>query len=115
MTSDEAPDLMMFEVGNRRHLTGSAAKTSASAFGKIVTDFPQVYVILHFAGWDDDPRPLWQFPEVCRYARRWARLAGVDRPDAPHVANLSESSFAVLSKLGVFGANVHVPFDLFKQ
>jgi hypothetical protein len=114
-SSDEAPDLVMFSVGERGHLTGSSARKAAYAFRKIVTDYPQVFVILHFSGWDNDPRALWEFPNVCRYARKWALLAGVDRPDAPHAANLSESSFEVLCRLGVFGPNVHWPFEAFRQ
>jgi hypothetical protein len=33
------------------------------------------------AGYDDDPREIWEFPEVCRYVRQWAKATGLDNPD----------------------------------
>jgi hypothetical protein len=113
---DEIPDIVALTVGVRGHLTRSVAKRSAMAFRKIVATYPEVYVMLHFSGWDDDPRALWEFPEVCRYAQLWARLAGVDSPNnVPAMSNLSPDSLRVLSMLGAFGGHVHVPPDLIKQ
>jgi hypothetical protein len=105
----------MFCVGKRGRLTYHAASVRAYAFRTTIAAHPRAYVILNFAGYDDDPRALWEFPDVCRYAQKWADFAGVANPDAPFIANLSESSVEILTKLGVFRGNVHGPLDAPKQ
>ena len=40
--------------------------------------FPNSGFYLQIAGYDNDPREPWEFPEVARYVRRFARTAGLD-------------------------------------
>ena len=44
----------------------------------ITAENPKAKFVLQVGGFDDDPRELWEFPEVCAYVQRWANLVGLD-------------------------------------
>lgn len=74
------PDLgaMSFVIGMRGELTKQAAAQAARVWRQTRARHPDVPFTVSIAGYDDDPRELWQFPDVCRFVRRFAREAGLD-------------------------------------
>jgi hypothetical protein len=69
--------LIQFAIGARGELTNAYARAAAKAFVEVRKRCPGALLYPHLLGYDDDPRELWQFPEVRRYLRRWARYAGI--------------------------------------
>src|SRR6266516_1731002 len=65
MAEDTPPDFVMFVAGHRGALTRGAARLAAKEFLTLRRVAPDSYVMLSIAGYDDDPRELHQFPEVC--------------------------------------------------
>ena len=93
---------------------------AAAAWRTITAENSKAKLMLHIGGFDDDPRELWEFPEVCAYAPQWAKLVDLDAPEEADewVAGscgrgrlarpltddeLLGNGFSVLSGLGVFG------------
>ena len=98
---------MQFTIGTRDELNTRAAGLNAKVWRTALQRHPKA-CFFNIAGYDDDPRELWEFPEVCRYVRRWARLAGMD--DIEHTARvlgvgspLGEQALLHLQLLAAFG------------
>jgi hypothetical protein len=53
-------------------------------------------------GYDDDPRGLWEIPEVPVYLCRWAQFAGLHSSADADRFRIDENMCAVLAKCGVF-------------
>src|SRR5262245_33537983 len=78
------------------------------AWQKALAKYPKAYIHPHVAGYDTDPRELWQIPEVCDYLCHWARFAGLDHssafgalPNADHARDyLVPHLLAFLAKCG---------------
>jgi hypothetical protein len=89
----------------RDDLTKRTAREMAAAFRKVRTRSPQSPVMLVFVGYDDDPRELWHFPEVCRYLKWWSRFAGIGDWQAAAAVPWADPSWglALLLACGVFG------------
>src|SRR5689334_19337505 len=89
----------------RGDLTKRTAREMAETFRKARTRSPQSRIMLVFCGYDDDPRELWQFPEVCRYLKWWARFAGIGDWQAAAAVPWANSSWGMglLIACGVFG------------
>jgi hypothetical protein len=98
----------------RDALTKRDARQMAEMFRKARARSPQSPVALTFAGFDDDPRELWQFPEVCRYLRWWVRFAELPRwEDAQAVPWVDPSwGIALLLACGVYGDDHPVKVNL---
>jgi hypothetical protein len=64
-------------IGTRDELTKAAAACYAARWREATARYPKAVFYLQLLGYDTDPRELWEFPEVRRYVRRWARLAGL--------------------------------------
>jgi hypothetical protein len=96
----------------RGDLTKRTAREMAEGFRKARIRSPQSPVMIEFAGYDDDPRELWQFPEVCRYLKWWSRFAGIGDWQAAAAVPWLDPSWGIglLVACGVFGDD-H-PFDL---
>ncbi len=71
-------DMVMFTIGARGDLTPSTCEKAAAAWRTITAENPKAKFVLQVGGFDDDPRELWEFPEVCAYVQRWANLVGLD-------------------------------------
>jgi hypothetical protein len=114
-------DTIVFQYGKRDDLTEEAARKAGEAWRKVIARYPRSIYVLVMPGYDDDPRELWEFPDVCEYVCLWARFAGLDDPLAAldafsagpfalGIARESEAaqrliggSMSLLSGSGVFG------------
>jgi hypothetical protein len=65
---------------------------------------PGAATSLHITGYDDDPREIYEFPEVTRYVRRFARAANIDFDLG--CARLHPTSVGLLALCGAFGENL---------
>jgi hypothetical protein len=62
--------MMMFTIGARSEFTRRAMATAVMSWRALVFR-PSTAVVMHISGYDDDPRELWQIPEVCDFVRRF--------------------------------------------
>ena len=83
--SERGYDLVMFAIGRRGNMTPSTCEKAAAAWRTITAENPKARFMLQVGGFDDDPRDLWEFPEVCAYVQLWARFAGLTDPDKAEV------------------------------
>jgi hypothetical protein len=99
--------LIQFAIGARGELTKSYARAAAKAFVEIRRRCPTGLIHPHFLGYDDDPRELWQFPDVCRYARWWTRYAGISDWRPALAVNWMDpgDTLGLLAVCGAFGAD----------
>jgi hypothetical protein len=109
LPSDIAPDgdhaVVHLIIGSRGRLTRDAAKDAANVWHQITTKYPKACFCIELAGYDDDPRELWELADVARYVRRWAILAGIrSLADVPNREWAQESRMlGFLGACGVFG------------
>jgi len=95
-----------FSIGYRGALTKQEAKRIAGIWRKSTERYPNAAFTLSMMGYDNDPRELYEFPEVTRYVRRWARYTGMDNlAVADRWIGPSSVGFKVLVKLGMPGLN----------
>jgi hypothetical protein len=99
--SDDAVSIV-FTMGMRDVLTKREADRLARAWCETSKRFPNSHFYLQIAGYDNDPRELWEFPEVTRYVRRFARTAGLDSEEAA-TKWLELIGTGFLAACGVFG------------
>jgi len=93
-------------IGTRDKLTEAAARDAGETWKKLRAKSPQSPIAIVILGYDQDPRELWEFPEVRRYVQWWAEAAGMDRPEAllslpDPITGQALGGF--LSACGVFG------------
>jgi hypothetical protein len=77
---DDPHSVIQLIIGHRGNLTGRQAKEAAKRWKLARSQAPRSPVHVTIAGYDQDPRALWEFAEVCRFVRRWARGAGLADP-----------------------------------
>jgi hypothetical protein len=70
--------LIPVTIGIRSDLSKAAAAHCAAMWQEVTARYPKAFFLLNILGYDTDPRELWEFPEVRRYVRRWARLTGLN-------------------------------------
>src|ERR1700680_4478294 len=89
-------------IGQRGNLTRLAAKRNARAFREIAARQPwaELYPSIH--GYDDDPRGLWEIPEVRAYLCRWAQFAGLNSSADTDALKIDVNMSGVLAKCGAF-------------
>lgn len=108
MSKDE-PDVIHQMLGTRGELTRQAAKAAAKAWKDLLQRAPKAYVMLSIAGYDDDPRALWEFDEVKKFVQQFARFAGIDEV-TDYRERLSDDTVALLAACGVpCAVEVHLP------
>ena len=73
-------DVVCVEIGSRGHLSRADAKRGVVTWKKAQRSQPGARFTFAIAGYDDDPRALWEIPEVAAYVRRWAELVGITDP-----------------------------------
>jgi hypothetical protein len=117
-------DTILFQYGKRGDLTEKAAQKAGDAWRKVIARYPNAVYVLAIPGYDDDPRELWEFPDVCEYVCLWARFAGLDDQQAalaafsagPFARGVAQESKAaqrligtpmgLLAACGVFGKDI---------
>jgi hypothetical protein len=68
-------------IGTRDHLTNEDAKLCAEMWRKLVRKHPKGTFAPHLLGFDQDPRELYEFPNVRAYLQLWAKYAGITGPE----------------------------------
>src|SRR5262245_5878357 len=96
-------DVCLFAIGSRDDLSKQEARCSAKLWCETVQRAPKAVFVLHLAGFDDDPREIWEFADAARYVRWWARYAGMGDVDVADRLLASGSSLSFLAACGVFG------------
>ena len=104
-TGSEGTGFVVFTMGMRDELTKKEADRLAMAWRETSMRFPNSGFYLQIAGYDNDPRELWEFPEVARYVRRFARTAGLDSEEAV-TKWLEPIGTGFFAACGVFGDEV---------
>jgi hypothetical protein len=97
--------IVSFCIGTRGDLDRQEAKRAAKSWREHIKLYPKARFIIHLAGYDDDPRDIWEIGEAAHYVRRWARLAGLDDP-ATADTQLNDVALGLLAACGVFGDDV---------
>ncbi len=70
--ADKGKPFINLTIGACGKLSRSEAKDAGEMWKKIVRRWPQGPVYIHFLGYDDDPRELWEISKVTRYVRMGA-------------------------------------------
>jgi hypothetical protein len=65
-------------VGTRDDLSPESAEAAAQKWRDIRRQYPNVSVYVSLAGYDDDPREIWEIASAAEYVRQWARFAGIE-------------------------------------
>jgi hypothetical protein len=105
----DGPDAIAHQIGVRGELTRQAAKSAARQWKDLLRRAPNAQVYLSIAGYDDDPRALWEFDEVRKFVQQFARFAGINDV-MDYRDRLAEDCVAFLAACGVpCTANVRLP------
>jgi hypothetical protein len=78
--TEERLDVICVEIGARGRLSREDAKKAAGTWRQMRRLHPEAAFMFAVDGYDDDPRALWEVPEVAAYVRTWAQLVGLDDP-----------------------------------
>ena len=87
-----ADALLCLEIGDRAHLTQSRARETARALAEAIIKVPQALFSIVVRGFAEDPRELWEIPEVKRYIGQFADAL------AAHGAHTSDVRLTANSK-----------------
>lgn len=77
-----------FSIGTRDRLTKEEARMSAQFYRRVRQRYPKAKLYINILGYDQDPREIWEFPEVRRFFRWWVRFAELDTEELPATGNL---------------------------
>lgn len=89
-------------IGERGDLTRQAAKRAAQAYNNIVRLQPQAVIAIAVAGYDTDPREVFEIEEARIHFCRWARFLGMRSVHQALASQLHPHSVGVLAKCGAF-------------
>jgi len=62
--------VVVFSIGTAPYFNRKALATAVVSW-RALKFKPSSAVVIHVGGYDDDPRELWQIPEVCAFVRRF--------------------------------------------
>jgi hypothetical protein len=62
--------VIAFSIGEKSDLSRKALATVVLSW-RALQITPSTAIIIHFGGYDDDPRELWQIPEVCGFIQKF--------------------------------------------
>ena len=101
----------MFKNSIRVDLSVECALEAAATWKRIRAQSPDSSVFVALLGYDQDPRELFEFPEVCRGFRRWARAAGIHSDVNKAQAEIGDpmqfpALMGLLAGVGYFGEGV---------
>lgn len=86
----------VIEFGGKDHLTDQILQEMCGAPAMVHAHYPQALIMLAIRGYDNDPRSLWDIPEVASYIRRFAREAKLTDWRSPLFQALEETSRGLL-------------------
>jgi hypothetical protein len=67
---DLARTVMVFSIGAAPYFNRKALATAVLSW-RALKIRPSTAIVIHVGGYDDDPRELWQIPEVCSFICRF--------------------------------------------
>ena len=94
--------LVSLVIGERGDLNRKAAKRAAKAYFDIVRKHPQIVIAIAVAGYDTDPREVFEIEEARIHFCRWARFIGMRSIHQAVGSPLHKHSIGVLAKCGAF-------------
>ena len=71
-------EMICIEIGSCNRLSHDDAKKAADKWNEARRLNPGAIFTFCLAGYDDDPRAIWETPEAAAYVRTWAELVGLD-------------------------------------
>jgi hypothetical protein len=83
MTGFDHVDFAAHEIGARDDLSRETAEKSAWGVALAITRLPDATHHLMISGYDDDPRELWDIPEVCVFVRQFSDSLAARLPVKP--------------------------------
>jgi hypothetical protein len=94
-------------IGKRGYFSRHEAKRAAKAWREAVTRYPHASFYPNLAGYDDDPREIWEFEDASHYVRQWAHFAGMDDLEtALRYCKQIPDALGFLAACGVFGETI---------
>ena len=93
-------------IGTRDDLSPESAEAAAQKWRDIRRQYPNVSVYVSLAGYDDDPRAIWEIASAAEYVRQWGRFAGIENLEETATGPLGTTGAAFLGACGVFGEEV---------
>lgn len=96
MPDKNDPALVVVQIGDKKHLDDRTLREMQGAPAMVLQRYPQALVMLNIDGYDDDPRSLWDIPEVAAYIRRYAAASGLRDWTGRLFAMLDETSKGLL-------------------
>lgn len=75
--ADETIAAVLVEFGSRGDLSDATITEMKDAPRLCVQYYPGRPLLISIGGFDDDPRELWDIPEVADYVRRFAMASGL--------------------------------------
>jgi hypothetical protein len=91
--------MLTIVCGVRYGLNEQMAGAMGRKFQECRRKAPQALYALVMFGYDDDPRELWEIPEVCEYIPRFARYAGLEGAHL-EASNLNRTILVVQPRQG---------------
>jgi hypothetical protein len=99
---EPTPDigLIWILIGSRDELNKAAAKRMGDLWRKATQHYPCAAFLFFMFGFDEDPREMWEIPDVAHYVRQWARFAGMDDLDAAlHWFGRNSHAYPILQEM----------------
>lgn len=87
-------------IGMRGALTRREARTAASAWRKMRAKMPRAEIYPSIAGYDADPREIWEIGEAREFYCRFARFVGIHRRADVERAGMHATVLGLLAKCG---------------
>ena len=114
----EYDDIFM-EIGTKEKLDPQSRAVAVTAFKLARFAYPKAKLYIAVGGYGDDPRELYDIPEVREYIRLWAIDAGLsDWRDAIAIPWVDATPLGLLQLCGVFAADspikVNTPTGLWR-
>jgi hypothetical protein len=100
MTDDY--DYVFIEIGHRDNIDDLRAVVLPAVAFKLAAKNPKTRIAIMVGGYDDDPRELWQIPEVRKYLQVFAQKAGIRDWRNPAVMQMHEESIGMLALADAF-------------
>ena len=73
--------MMVFSIGNAPYFSRRAVSMAVLSW-RAMKIKPSTAVVMHFGGFDDDPRELWTIPEVRLFVQRFCAKTGAHKHPA---------------------------------
>jgi hypothetical protein len=100
----DGTDMMIaFILGHRGELGEEDAKANGKFWCELTARHPRATFVPSLAGYDLDPREVWEFDDVRRYMRVWASAAKITSPETIRVKTHRDQLLALLALCGVPG------------